>query len=204
MKNWDQLKGRLSANAVFWERPRGASLLAGENGLMALGVEMSLIDEVNRDINTFSQSSNDEKECLRYADQKLQYALELLLLILNEVIRRIMELNGTCISMLRKLTDSTNKSQGDLNKTDRQTGTETQTDIEDSDFYKKQLAFFSFLRKAYYTTMKNEGTSEKFKKYRSPAGKKYSPFRKTTNYHCWRPLPGLIRNRGFQILNALI
>ncbi|MBU3917971.1 hypothetical protein KKA14_20780 [bacterium] len=143
--------------------PRGASLVAGENGLMALGIEMSLIDEINRDINAFSQSATDKKECLRYSDEKLRYALELLLLILNQVIKRVIELNGTCIGLLRKLTDTLIEEVDQNPSGDHQNIQEDSIEIADSDFFKHQSEFFSFLRKAYYTAMKNEGTSKRFR-----------------------------------------
>ncbi|MFH2132912.1 MAG: hypothetical protein ABIK68_21215 [bacterium] len=71
---------------------RGANLVGGKDGLMALGVEMSIIDELNREINTFQKTAPSEADATAYANERMAIALELLTIILNEVIARITDL----------------------------------------------------------------------------------------------------------------
>jgi hypothetical protein len=85
---------------------RGATLVAGEGGVMAFGIEMSLMDEVNRQINTFGQTEKNEVDILEFSNQKNKIAIELLAIVLNEVILRILDINRTSLYILKRLTVS--------------------------------------------------------------------------------------------------
>ncbi len=86
--------------------PRGADLVAGEDSLMALGVEMSIIDELNRDINNFQQTASSDEEAEAYANERMAIALELFTIILNEVIGRITNLYDSGVQGAKHLDDS--------------------------------------------------------------------------------------------------
>lgn len=96
--------GPLVGERCIVGEPRGATLVAGEDGIMAFGIEMSLMDEINRQINDFRQNENDEDKILEYSNQKYRIAIELLAIVLNEVILRILELSRTSLYILRHLT----------------------------------------------------------------------------------------------------
>jgi hypothetical protein len=92
-----------TAGPVVGERcilgePRGASLVAGTRGLLALGVEMSIIDAINRDINSFMQQTDDKVEIERYTEARMTIALELLLIILKVVAVRIADIHRSGLS----------------------------------------------------------------------------------------------------------
>lgn len=78
--------------------PRGANLVAGKEGIMALGVEMSIIDEINREINNFHHTASSDEEAERFANERTAISLELLSIILNEVIERITNLYDSGLS----------------------------------------------------------------------------------------------------------
>jgi len=96
--------------------PRGANLMSGKDGLMALGVEMSIIDELNREINNFQQTTSSDEETDAFADDRMAVALELLTIILNEVIGRISNLYDSGLEGVKQLNESdgtlTSKSKG--------------------------------------------------------------------------------------------
>ncbi|MBT4090307.1 MAG: cyclic nucleotide-binding domain-containing protein [Deltaproteobacteria bacterium] len=78
--------------------PRGANLVAGKDGIMALGIEMSIIDQLNRDINNFQQTASSDEEAEAFANERIVIGLELLTIILNEVIGRITNLYDSSMS----------------------------------------------------------------------------------------------------------
>jgi CRP-like cAMP-binding protein len=86
--------------------PRGANLVAGKEGIMALGVEMSIIDEINREINNFQQTASSDEEAQSFANERTAINLELLTIILNEVIERITNLYDSGISGANQLNES--------------------------------------------------------------------------------------------------
>ena len=96
--------GPLVGERCIVGEPRRATLVAGEDGVMALGIEMSLMDEVNRQINDFSQTEADESKILAFSNEKNKIAIELLAIVLNEVILRILELSRTSLYILKQLT----------------------------------------------------------------------------------------------------
>lgn len=74
--------------------PRGASLIAGKEGVQGLGIEMTIIDELQKEIYAIDQSNVDK---VTYQDQvecKYKTGVELLGIILNQVIFRIIELSA--------------------------------------------------------------------------------------------------------------
>lgn len=75
--------------------PRGANLVAGADGLLALGVEMTIIDELNRKVNDYRKTAKDEADYLRFAEEKLSVSLELLVIVLSEVLGRIVDIYRT-------------------------------------------------------------------------------------------------------------
>jgi len=86
--------------------PRGADLVAGKTGVMALGVELSIIDELNRDINNFQQTAASDEEAQTYANTRMGVALELYTIILNDVTARIAALYDSGKTGARRLEDS--------------------------------------------------------------------------------------------------
>jgi len=86
--------------------PRGANLVAGKDGIMALGVEMSIIDELNREINNFQQTASSDEEAEAFANERTAISLELLTIILNEVIERITNLYDSGLSGADQLNES--------------------------------------------------------------------------------------------------
>ena len=110
--------------------------MAGKEGIMALGVEMSIIDELNREINNFQQTASSDEEAEKFANERMAIGLELLTIILNEVIERITNLYDSGKSganHLDSLDDNlsvTTKSLFDFagdNATEKQTGDEGTT-----------------------------------------------------------------------------
>ncbi|NQU63146.1 MAG: cyclic nucleotide-binding domain-containing protein [SAR324 cluster bacterium] len=89
--------------------PRGANLVAGKDGLMALGVEMSIIDELNRDINNFTHTASSDEEAEAFANEHIAIGLELFIIILNEVIGRITKLYDSGVSGASQLGASDEK-----------------------------------------------------------------------------------------------
>lgn len=96
--------GPLVGERCIVGEPRGATLKAGDDGVMAIGIEMSLMDEINRDINAYSQSDVDDTLVHTFSNEKNKLGLELLAIILNEVILRILELSKTSLYILKHLT----------------------------------------------------------------------------------------------------
>ncbi|MCP4750062.1 MAG: hypothetical protein GY866_04165 [Proteobacteria bacterium] len=72
--------------------PRGADLAAGDDGVLALGVEMTIIDELVREINNFRKTTDDQERIEKYEEDKMSVALELLIIVLSEVVGRIIGL----------------------------------------------------------------------------------------------------------------
>jgi hypothetical protein len=116
--------------------PRGANLVAGKAGIMTLGVEMSIIDEINREINNFQQTASSDEEAETFANERTVIGLELLTIILNEVIQRITNLYDSGISGANQLEASddnlsvTTKSLFDFSSdssAEKQTGKEGAT-----------------------------------------------------------------------------
>lgn len=83
--------------------PRGATLKAGSDGIMALGIEMSAMDEINREVNNFSNNHDDEDLVEQFSEEKMLLVLELEAIILNEVILRILDLSRTSFQVLGQL-----------------------------------------------------------------------------------------------------
>lgn len=83
--------------------PRGANLVAGKDGLLALGIEMSIIDELNREINNFQHTAPSEEAAEAFANERIAIGLELLIIILNEVIGRITKLYDSGVSSASQL-----------------------------------------------------------------------------------------------------
>jgi len=95
--------GSLVGERCIIGEPRGATLVAGEDGVMALGIEMSLMDEINRQINDFSQTETDVPKILAFSNEKNKIVIELLAIVLNEVILRILDLSQTSLYILKHL-----------------------------------------------------------------------------------------------------
>lgn len=86
--------------------PRGADLVSGKDGLMALGVEMSIIDALNREINNFQQTAASDEEAEAFANDRMALALEILIIILNEVIGRITHLYDSGVTGAKHLDEA--------------------------------------------------------------------------------------------------
>ncbi len=86
--------------------PRGANLLSGKNGLMALGVEMTIVDELFRKVNDFRKTTKNKEEIHKFSEEKLAIALELLTIILSEIISRIINLHQTGLKSFDTLSKS--------------------------------------------------------------------------------------------------
>lgn len=100
--------GPLVGERCIVGEPRGATLIAGEEGVMALGIEMSLMDEIAREINNYLQTEEDESKIAAFKNEKHRLTLEMLAIVLNEVIIRIVDLNQTSLFVLLHLKSSEN------------------------------------------------------------------------------------------------
>lgn len=88
-RNLGTTNGPIVGERCILGEPRGANLVAGKNGLLALGVEMTIIDQMNRAVNDFQKKAKDEAELQRFSEEKMAVSLELLMIILMEVVGRI-------------------------------------------------------------------------------------------------------------------
>lgn len=151
------IKGPIVGERCILGEPRGATLVAGKKGIMALGIEMSLMDEINREINNFSQITESESEIQAFSDEKNELVLEFLLLVLSDVVSRILELKRNSISILQSLTTSTeNIPEHDL-------------EDEAKRLYKIQKSDFSSLLDKVYQSAKTDETFNTYFKKASSA-----------------------------------
>jgi len=94
-KNLGATSGPIVGERCILGEPRGADLVAGKEGLLALGVEMTIIDQLNRDVNDFQKTTENESEVLLFSEAKMSVGLELLVIILKEVVGRIINIHRT-------------------------------------------------------------------------------------------------------------
>lgn len=92
-KNLGSTAGPIVGERCILGEPRGANLISGKDGVMALGVEMTIIDELFREVNDYKKRVEDEEEFLRFSEEKTAIALELLNIILSEIISRIINMH---------------------------------------------------------------------------------------------------------------
>jgi hypothetical protein len=88
-RNLGSTKGPIVGERCILGEPRGANLVAGNSGLLALGVEMTIIDQLNRVVNDFRKKAKTDEEMQHYSEEKMAVSLELLIIILLEVVSRI-------------------------------------------------------------------------------------------------------------------
>ncbi|MBU2514133.1 hypothetical protein KJ966_22590 [bacterium] len=110
-KNLGSTSGPIVGERCILGEPRGANLVAGKSGLMALGVEMTIIDELFRQVNNYQKVAENDEDFTAYSEEKLSVALELLLIILSEIISRIINMHRTGL----KTFDILSKSRPHLN-----------------------------------------------------------------------------------------
>lgn len=105
-KHLDTTSGPVVGERCILGEPRGADLVASTTGLMALGVELSIIDDLNRDINNFQQTASSDEEAETYANNRMAVALELFTIILNDVTSRILNLHDSGMIGAQHLNES--------------------------------------------------------------------------------------------------
>ena len=105
-KSLGTTSGPMVGERCILGEPRGADLISGQNGLLALGVEMSIIDEVNREVNDFARDTKDEDAIAEFTDKRLSIALEILSIILQEVISRIVNLHDSGVDLIKQIKTS--------------------------------------------------------------------------------------------------
>ncbi len=110
-KNLGSTAGPIVGERCILGEPRGADLAAGKSGLMALGVELTIIDELYRQVNNYRKIAENDDDLTAYSEEKLAIALELLLIILSEIIGRIISMHKTGL----KTFDVLSKSRPSLN-----------------------------------------------------------------------------------------
>lgn len=94
-KSLGSTSGPIVGERCILGEPRGANLLAGADGLMALGIEMTIIDELNREVNNYQKIAQNDEDFIQFSEKKMAVSLELLLIILSEIIGRIIEIHET-------------------------------------------------------------------------------------------------------------
>jgi hypothetical protein len=105
-KNLGSTAGPIVGERCILGEPRGANLVAGKDGIMALGVEMTIIDELNRTVNDYRKIAKNEKDLNRFSEEKMAVALELLVIVLMEVVGRIINIHRTSQKTLEILKKS--------------------------------------------------------------------------------------------------
>jgi len=146
------IKGPIVGERCILGEPRGATLVAGKKGVMTLGIEMSLMDEINREINNFSQITEDESEIQAFSDDKNRLVLEFLLIVLTDVVSRILELKRNSISILQSLSSSSEDTTGH----DPEDEMKGLYEVQKSDFS-------SLLKKVYESAITDENFNPYFK-----------------------------------------
>lgn len=94
-KNLGSTAGPIVGERCILGEPRGANLVAGKDGLLALGVEMTILDELNRTVNDYRKIAKNDKELDRFSEEKMAVSLELLVIVLMEVVGRIINMHRT-------------------------------------------------------------------------------------------------------------
>jgi hypothetical protein len=94
-KNLGSTSGPIVGERCILGEPRGANLVAGKKGIMALGVEMTIMDELNRTVNDYRKTASNEEDLKRFSEEKMAVSLELLVIVLLEVLGRIINMHRT-------------------------------------------------------------------------------------------------------------
>ncbi len=94
-KNLGSTAGPIVGERCILGEPRGANLVAGKDGLLALGVEMTILDELNRAVNDYSKVAKTDEELTKFSEEKMAVSLELLVIVLMEVVGRIINMHRT-------------------------------------------------------------------------------------------------------------
>lgn len=153
--------GPMVGERCIMGEPRGAKLIAGEKGVMALGIEMSVVDEINRQINNFAQTHENEKKAIIYRNEKLQLNLELEAIILNEVILRILDLSRTSFQVIGQLSRALIARETGVKCRPEE---EKEDEIEDQRIHHVlQTDFEVFFQNVYDALIKNPTQGEKIR-----------------------------------------
>lgn len=84
---------RIVGERCILGEPRGANLIVGSHGVMALGIEMSIVDQIFREINDYSKAHKNSDTIDQFTNERHILILELYSIVLNEAIARIVGLS---------------------------------------------------------------------------------------------------------------
>ena len=105
-KNLGSTAGPIVGERCILGEPRGANLIASNTGVMALGIEMTIVDELYREVNDYRKKEKNKDKVLRFSEVKMAIALELLNIILSEIICRIIDMHRAGVKSFDLLTKS--------------------------------------------------------------------------------------------------
>lgn len=165
-KKLGSISGSLVGERCILGEPRGASLVAGQGGVMALGVEMTIIDELFREINDFQRITQDKAELQKFSQEKMAIGLELLSIVLSEVIVRIINLNQSGVIIYDRLMESKKRLEVEKqSRPDDAADKKNHDPVPANEWSKKdfrdliQLYFADFSKKVYKAVSEHEKMS---------------------------------------------